>query len=99
MAFLTRLRPLAFWCESSGAVSRSIGQPLALDALEDLVGALLVVDPKGDAVVVTEVEFRQIPMQVLFLAVLINAARPSLENREEAFGAVHMHVAAHTFVH
>jgi len=43
-----------------------------------------------DAVVVTEIKFSQIPMEMLFRAMLINAPHPALENREITFDGVSM---------
>jgi hypothetical protein len=55
-------------------VRPSIGQSLANDALSQLLGAVTVVNAKRNAVVIAEIEFRQITVQVLFAAILIGAA-------------------------
>jgi hypothetical protein len=43
-------------------------------------------------VVVAEVVFREVEVQVLLTTMLVNAAHPALEDREEAFRAVRMNV-------
>ena len=75
---------------SADPTSRSIGQTLALDAIQGFGCPLLIVNAEPDAVVVAEVELRQVAVQVLFLAVLIDAAHPSLEHAEVAFDGVGM---------
>lgn len=64
----------------SGPTSRSIGQPLALCALDHESGPRFVGHAKSNAVVISEVKLRQIPMEVLFLAVLVGAPHPALED-------------------
>jgi hypothetical protein len=46
-----------------------MGEPLAGDAIQNVVGSLLVVDFKRHATVVAEIEVRQVAMQMLGLAV------------------------------
>ena len=70
------------------AVRPSIGQTLANDALSQLVGALSVIHAKRNAVVMTEIELRQIAMQMLLGAMLIGAEHAAFENREVAFDGV-----------
>lgn len=41
-------------------VSRSVGQPLADDASHDPIGALFVINAKGDTVTIAEIELREI---------------------------------------
>jgi len=72
-------------CLKSGLVSLMVGQPLAFDALDRGFGAVDVADAERHAMVVTEIKFREIPMQVLLSAVLIHALHPALEDREIAF--------------
>src|SRR5689334_22152101 len=71
-----------------GFVRPSIGQPLALGALDRLLGALAVFDAECLAHVVAELEFGQIAVQVLLAAVLIDALHPALENREVSLDGV-----------
>ncbi len=40
---------------------------------------------QSDAVVLTEVEFRHVAVQILLFAMLVHAAYAALENREVAF--------------
>lgn len=61
------------------STSRSIGQPLALGALDHFGGPAFVVNADGNPVVVAKIELRQIAVQVLFLAVLVGATHPALE--------------------
>jgi hypothetical protein len=56
------------------------------------------VHAKGDAIVVPEVEFGQVPMQVPFGTVLINALHSALKHAEIAFHSVRIDVAAHVFL-
>lgn len=62
------------------AVSPPILEALAFGASDGAVGALLVVYAELGARVVAKIKFHEITMQVLFLAVLIHAAHPALEN-------------------
>jgi putative SOS response-associated peptidase YedK len=48
--------------------------------LHRLIGSVLIVDAKRNPAVVAEVEFRQIPVQMLLGAVLINALHVALED-------------------
>jgi hypothetical protein len=51
-------------------VRPSIGQALADDASRQSLGTLWVIDAKSRAVVIAEVKFRQIAMQMLLAAML-----------------------------
>ncbi len=70
----------AAWCLNSGFVSSSIGQTLANDALGQILGSHKVIGAKRNAVVIAEIKFREIAMQVLFTAMLIHATHTALEN-------------------
>jgi hypothetical protein len=73
-----------------------VGQALALDASRSDLSAHQIIVPKFDAVAVAEIEFRQIAVQVLFLAVLVDALHSALEDRIVAFdrvGVDHMGLA------
>lgn len=74
-------------------VSRSIGQTLALDALESLGCPLLIVDAEADSIVIPEVKLGQVAMEVLFRAMLIDALHAPLEDREHVLDGVGVHVA------
>lgn len=65
---------------SSLAISSSVHQPLATDPGERIDGSLRVVDFKGGAVVVPEVELRQIPVKMLASAVLVDAIHAAFEH-------------------
>ena len=51
---------------------------------------VLVVHAELGAVAVAEIELRQIAVQMLFAAMLIDALHAALEDREEAFDRVRM---------
>src|SRR2546425_701523 len=72
-----------------------VGESLPLDGLESVTGAFGVVDPESYAVVVAEIKFREIAMQVLALAVLIRAGHAALEHGKHTFDSVRMRIAAH----
>jgi hypothetical protein len=75
-----------------------VGEPLALAAHDRARGALLVSDAKRLASVVPEVEFGKVVVQVLLVAMLVDAAHAALEHREEAFDGVGGHVAPRIFL-
>ena len=65
-----------------------VGEALADDALQQRVGAVAVIAAKSLTVGVAEVKFSQIAVQVLLLAVLVDALHPALEDAEIAFDGV-----------
>ena len=71
-----------------------VRQPLASDAAHHRFHLHPVIEAQLDPVIVAVVVLGQIPMQVLFAAVLVDAAHPALEDREHALGRVGTHVAA-----
>jgi hypothetical protein len=79
-------------------MSRSIGKPLPKDALERVVRTGGVVNAECDAVIIPEIELVQIPLQMLFPAMLIDAPHTPLEDAEEAFNGVGSHVTTGIFV-
>lgn len=80
------------------AVRLTIREPLALCTNDGLGRALLVLDTKRRAVVVAEIELRQVPMQVLLRAMLVGPAHAALEHREVAFHGICMDLAARPFL-
>ncbi len=66
-------------------VRPAVGKPLTLRPDQRERGALLIVHAQRDAVGIPEIKLRQIAVQVLFRAVLINALHAALEDGEEAF--------------
>ena len=62
------------------ATSPPIGQTLTASSLDRAAGALGVVNPELDAVRIAEIELREVAVQMLFAAVLINADHAALEN-------------------
>jgi len=61
-------------------VSRSIGQPLATDAIGYAADALSIVYTKFGAVAVAKIELREVTMQVSFAHVKITTDDPALED-------------------
>ena len=57
-----------------------IGEALALTTFYRSNGAVRVIVPKRDAIIITEVKLCKIAMQMLFGAMLIDAAHATLEN-------------------
>jgi hypothetical protein len=80
-----------------GAVSCLIGKALALGTFQRTIRAGVVIAAKRNPVVIPEVKFGQIPVQMGFRNVLVNAVNAALENTEIALNRVGMHVAANIF--
>jgi hypothetical protein len=78
--------------------SRSIGQSLSLNALQHSIGASNIINAKLDAVIITEVEFSDIAVQMLFVAVLINAFHATFEDAVVALNRIGMNGTAHIFL-
>ena len=57
-----------------------VSQPLALEALKRFLRAFLIVHTIGDAVVIAEVEFCKITVQVLLGTVPVNTLHAALED-------------------
>src|SRR5205809_429840 len=68
----------------------SIGEPLAFRSQQSRFGARIVIRAKRDSVVVAELELRHVTMQVLLVAMLINALHPALEQAKETLNRVGM---------
>ena len=79
------------------AVSPPIGEALAFDPAQSNQGALNVSDAKPNTVAVAEVKFREVAVQVLLTATLVDALHAALEHALEAFNGVRMHGANHVF--
>ena len=73
------------------AMSPPIGEPLPLHAEQGFFGAHAVVNAQSDAVVVTELKFRDITAQMLLVAVLINTLHAALEDGKETLDRVSMY--------
>jgi hypothetical protein len=67
---------------------RAVRNALASDSLRPFGGAGSIIKAVGDPVVISELEFSQIAMQVLFAAMLVNALHAALEDAEIAFHGV-----------
>jgi hypothetical protein len=76
-----------------GLVSPPIGEPLAFHAFEG-GGARGVVNANGDALIVAELKFREIAVQVLLGAMLIDALHAAPEDAESALDRVGMDFVA-----
>src|SRR3546814_13367573 len=73
---------------SSDVCSSDLGEALALDAFQGLVHALHVLDTKGSALVVAEIELRQIALQVGRANMVVGAIDAALEQGEVAINGV-----------
>lgn len=85
-------------CFGGFATSRSVGEPLAGSTRQGAGSAFTIFDPKSRAVRVAKIELGEIAMQVPFVAMLVDAPHPALENREKAFNGVGVHLPAHVFL-
>jgi hypothetical protein len=95
---LAFLRARAIWRENSGSVSLPVHQALAFRALHGLHRPVNIAVAELNAVIVAEVKFCRVAVQVLFLAVLVDAAHVALEDREIAFRRIDVDVAARVFL-
>ena len=73
---------------ASQSMSLPIGEPLADDALNGARGTLYVIYAQPDAVAIAEIELRQIAVQMLLAAMLVDALHAALEDRVVAFDGV-----------
>jgi hypothetical protein len=74
-----------------------IGEALAFTAANRSNRPISVIVAESGAVVVTEVVFRKVSVQMFFLTMLINAAHSALEDRKEPFNRIGVNVVAHIF--
>jgi hypothetical protein len=78
---------VSFWALALGpyrrlpSVKRSIGETLPDNALQRKIGPHDVVYAQLDPIAISEIELRKVTMQMLFLAMLVNAFHATLENR------------------
>jgi len=75
-----------------------ICEPLSDDALQCAVGAGNVIDAERHAVRIAKIELGKVAMQVLFLAMLIDAFHAAFKDRIVAFNAVGVDHTAHIFL-
>jgi hypothetical protein len=78
--------------------SRSIGEPLALDATQDIAGTTGIVHAQGDPVVVSEIELGEVAMQMFLANVLVDAIDAAFQDGEETFCGVGVSVTAHVLI-
>jgi len=74
-------------------VNPPIREAFAFDALEGDHGTHVVIDAEADAVVVAEIELREITVQMVLAAMLIDALHAALEDGEVAFDGVGVDIA------
>lgn len=79
-------------------MSRSIGEPLTYDTTDRTFGALNIINAEPGPVVVAEIEFCEIAMQVLLTNVLVGSINAALEDREKVFCGVGRCIAANLFL-
>jgi hypothetical protein len=79
-------------------VSLPVCESLAFESFHSDCSALRVIDAEFCSSIHAEIEFREIPVKVLLVHVLIDANESALEDRKEAFQSVGMHIAARPFV-
>jgi len=56
-----------------------VSQPLAFRALEQVFSPLLIVNTKGNPIVIPEIEFSKVAFKVVMGAVLVNTLHSALE--------------------
>jgi hypothetical protein len=76
---------LAACALKSGFVSSPIRETLASRVFHGKRRTLTIIEAKRHAVIVAEIVLRQVAMQMLLFAVLINAPHTALENQKVAF--------------
>lgn len=77
------------------ATRGTVRKAFALNSSQCVVGTLLIVNAKGLAVVMAEVKFVNVALQVGFADVVIRPDKPALQEREESLHRVRVDVAAH----
>ena len=65
-----------------------IGEALALTRPYRCNGAVIIAVPKRGTMVIAEIKFRQIAMQVFLAAMLINALHSALKDAEKALNGI-----------
>ncbi|OGP69155.1 MAG: hypothetical protein A2Z73_00170 [Deltaproteobacteria bacterium RBG_13_60_28] len=65
-----------------------ISEPLAYYTKKDLFGPIMVIKAIGNALIIAKIKFRKIPMEMLFLAMLIYALHTTFEDGEKAFHVI-----------
>src|ERR1700730_18449196 len=69
-------------------VSRSIGETPADDSLYRLFSASFIVNASCDPIIVPEIEFRKVAVQMALIAMLIDAFHAAFEDTEIAFESI-----------
>jgi hypothetical protein len=78
-------------------VSRPVRQALALDTLESLRRPFPIANAKAGTIVVAELKFRQVTLQVLLAAERVGSAHTALEHAEKVFNVVVVKPPAFTY--
>ena len=85
---LVRNSYLRLRCTGDGVFTRPpIGQPLADDALKRVRRALRILDAKPRTVVVAKIKLRDVAVQMLLAAMLVDALHAALEDAENSLRA------------
>src|SRR6266540_137897 len=95
-AFASALRLLPY---GLSVMRRPIGKALPDDTTDRTFSALYIITAERNAIAVAEIEFRQVPMQVLLFAVLVHAFHAALKNREVAFNGIGVNDALDAMPH
>jgi hypothetical protein len=74
-------------------MSLPIGEPLANDTLHDPSGTLYVIYAEPDTIAIPEIKLRQLAVQMLLTAMLIDALHSALEDRIVALDRISVDVA------
>ena len=79
------------------ATSPPIGEAFARDSAHDGIGALLVCKPKCHAIIIPEVKFTEIALQMILTHVVIDAIDAALEDRKVTLDRIRVRITANVF--
>ena len=71
-----------------------VGEALTADAFCNVGNSFRVTHSQGRPVIVPEIKFREIAMQVLLATMLVNALHSPFEDRKHAFNRIGVNVTA-----
>jgi hypothetical protein len=74
----------------TGLVRQPVREALAGPALHGALRTFSIVDAKSDAIVVSEIKFSKVAVEMFFAAMLINPAHAAFEKREVALQRIGM---------
>jgi len=78
-------------------MSPPIGEAFARDAAHNGIGTLLVAEAERHAIVVAEIEFAKVSLQMLLAHVMVDTIDPALEDREVALDRIGVGIATDVF--